>query len=882
MRDLDGDDVADEYVVVYEDLGNIEHGLHGLNWGPDGKLYMSKGNSKGKYESGPGADGKIAPRAFRELAGVEVTGETPNAPPPKTFTPETYKRGYHDPADDWGREGGVLRCDPDGSHLEIIARGFRNPFDITFDAGFECLGTDNDQNLGDRVFMPFPGAHFGWGHPWNFDWFGDHAPCVPVSAPVFHGSGTGIIHGAGTAFPSRYRNVFFVNDWGRKVTYVLRPRWRGALLAADTWDLEEFAVEPSRGLYKPTDIEVGPDGALYIGGWGRGYGVEWRRGPDGTREQTNEGRIFRVRYDGIPLRTRVSWMTPKRSRPLAEWSTHELIDDLSERALPVWRVDAQAELIRRDASNTANDVLFEAIVSRELSQSQETWVAWAFGRSASRHEQAERNLARWAAGRNASLNLRLQSIRILAHRRRVGLTDAPLPHAVARALNNAEPRLRFAAAQAIWQAGDVTKRIDLVARAAIETERLTAYTLRSALADFLSTNAQRELLAYDAPRLRLAGLLALLGKNALEVEEVAAIAERDDDDVVRDEALRWLVQAGPIVWNKKKPELQGVGGVSRSIGRLRSTSGNARVQLLELIASQRPSGGDWDRLRAEYDALADATSNERAAYLRALASDPRALALLLKRLGDDSSDIRTAAIDGLVSHGERGREAVLHRFVEMRSLEQRIAALTVLDRVAGSPAKLHAPAANALGRVYGDTDDPRVRGRVTRAFARADPESVTFAAGTRSVAERVLALAAADPDPRVHNAAVALAAALGSRIELARQRAPAKANAVLAGVAAADANRGRALFYDAQRANCSGCHRIDGDGASFAPDLSDIGLRAPLEVIAQSLLEPSAVITEGFRAYVVATKNGEAHTGMIVEETGQQLTLALTDGARSR
>ncbi len=47
VRDLDGDDVADEFVRVFTDLGNIEHALHGLNWAPDGKLYMTKGNSKG-------------------------------------------------------------------------------------------------------------------------------------------------------------------------------------------------------------------------------------------------------------------------------------------------------------------------------------------------------------------------------------------------------------------------------------------------------------------------------------------------------------------------------------------------------------------------------------------------------------------------------------------------------------------------------------------------------------------------------------------------------------------------------------------------------------------------------------------------------------------
>lgn len=159
-RDLNGDDVADEYVRLFTDLGNLEHGLHGLTWAADGRLYMSKGNSKGLTQPD-----RIAPKAFRELWGVTAPEGSADYPPPRIFTPDTYERNYHDPADDWGREGGVLRCDPDGSNLQIVAGGFRNPWDMAVDSSFEWLGTDNDQNQGDRVFSPFPGAHFGWNHP---------------------------------------------------------------------------------------------------------------------------------------------------------------------------------------------------------------------------------------------------------------------------------------------------------------------------------------------------------------------------------------------------------------------------------------------------------------------------------------------------------------------------------------------------------------------------------------------------------------------------------------------------------------------------------------------------------------------------------------------
>jgi putative membrane-bound dehydrogenase-like protein len=158
VRDLDGDDEADEYVLVYTDLGNLEHGLHGLNWGPDGKLYMSKGNSKGYTKP----DRTPAPKPFRDLWAIRSPPPgLPDFPPVRVFKQGEYQHSYHHPADDWGREGGILRCDDMGRNLEIVARGFRNPWDITFDDGFHWLGADNDQTGGDKIFMPFHGAHFG-------------------------------------------------------------------------------------------------------------------------------------------------------------------------------------------------------------------------------------------------------------------------------------------------------------------------------------------------------------------------------------------------------------------------------------------------------------------------------------------------------------------------------------------------------------------------------------------------------------------------------------------------------------------------------------------------------------------------------------------------
>ena len=252
-------------------------GLKGrVVFGRDGKLYMSKGNSKGLTQPG-----RLAPKQFRELWGVESPKNSPDLPTAERFTAANYRKSYHNPADDWGREGGVLRCDPMGGNLEIISRGFRNPWDMAMDDGFNFIGTDNDQNEGDKIFMPFYGAHFGWGHTWSYNWTdASHLPTAPHSGPFFHGSGTGVIHYSLNKFPEKYRNVFFINDWGRKCTYVMRNRWDGALLRSVTGDepLEIFA-DANNSLYKPTDIEIGPDGALWVLGWGDEYGVKWNGDP---------------------------------------------------------------------------------------------------------------------------------------------------------------------------------------------------------------------------------------------------------------------------------------------------------------------------------------------------------------------------------------------------------------------------------------------------------------------------------------------------------------------------------------------------------------------------------------------------------------------------
>ena len=67
-------------------------------------------------------------------------------------------------------------------------------------------------------------------------------------------------------------------------------------------------------------------------------------------------------------------------------------------------------------------------------------------------------------------------------------------------------------------------------------------------------------------------------------------------------------------------------------------------------------------------------------------------------------------------------------------------------------------------------------------------------------------------------------------------------------------------------------------GNNHAPDLSEIGSRMDAKTLIQSIVDPSADIVEGFSAHAIRTKDDKAYSGIILEETGREITLATVGG----
>lgn len=875
VRDLDGDDVADEYVRVFTDLGNLEHGLHGLNWGPDGRLYMSKGNSKGLSQPG-----RIAPKPFRELWGVTTPEGSPDFAAPQKFSPETYKHAYHDPTDDWGREGGVLVCDDMGRNLEIVARGFRNPWDIAYDSGFNWQGTDNDQNEGDRVFTPFFGAHYGWGHPWSAHWTGhDHPPTAPISGPVFDGSGTGICFYDATQFPQKYRGVWFFNDWLRRSVFFYRPAWEGALIQPEGRQWQEF-ISGGKSLFKPTDIEVGPDGLLYVLGWGRGYGAEF----DDSGQQSNEGRIFRVTWENGPSVPEA----PKFQKPLEDWSPAELVEEFDS-SLAARRIGVQEELLRRHASDQAEKVF----VGFDLSDgdiSRQTWSLWTIGRLHLESRVVDDRFGQIAGDETQPLNARIQALRILGHRIRTSSKWCELPKEALQQVADGEPRVRLAAVLAIRRAMQKQVVDDLLITLASEKDRVVFYAGWQTLRELVSRDERRMLLADARPQVRRAALLSLAEDRDLQDDEARRLLA-DDDDQTRQVAALWLSKKAATPFLEVDPPPGEFEGNVAVVARSSMKPADIRVTTDGSVPTQESS-----RWTGQIN-ISKSTTLKAVVFVDGKAVGPVAT-LPYRKL----TAVETAARNGIVSvKAQSGRSYRVvepgagvgntayadrdYRFEEVPAVladsllvrtpnddsgssgSEFLQINTVLPmtvwlghdtRITSPPGWLLSPKNGFI--VTGQTirtDDATFR-LYSKTF---DAGAITLGGnsdgGSPSGKSNYLVILKPDPLPKLD--------------------VPADFTTAMSLLDRADVERGKVIFFAKQGAGCAKCHRADGRGKSFGPDLKHlVQKRDPVHIV-KSMLEPNARIKEGFATQTIVTAAGKTFSGLLRQETAQAVTLAQVD-----
>jgi putative membrane-bound dehydrogenase-like protein len=97
---------------------------------------------------------------------------------------------------------------------------------------------------------------------------------------------------------------------------------------------------------------------------------------------------------------------------------------------------------------------------------------------------------------------------------------------------------------------------------------------------------------------------------------------------------------------------------------------------------------------------------------------------------------------------------------------------------------------------------------------------------------------------------------------------------------AGDPERGRKLFFDAEKVQCSKCHRVGDQGERIGPELTGLGDRFSRIHIVESILEPSRTVATGYQTVAFVLRDGRVLTGIKIGETDDMLKLADNEGKK--
>ncbi|WP_435010888.1 c-type cytochrome [Tundrisphaera lichenicola] len=262
--DTDGDDQYDKLEKLATFEGGGEHGPHALRLSPDGKsIYVVAGN----HTLPPSKiDASRVPQNWAEDHLL-----------PRQWDANGHARGILAPG------GWVAKTDPDGKTWEVVSIGYRNSYDMAFNADGELFVYDADMEWDygmpwyrpTRVSHSPSGSEFGW-RSGTGKWPAYYADSLPAIVDVGPGSPVGVTFGYGLKFPAKYQKALYICDWTFGTMYAIHAKPSGSSYTATK---EEFLSRPPLPL---TDNAVGPDGALYFTIGGRG----------------TQSELFRVTYHG--------------------------------------------------------------------------------------------------------------------------------------------------------------------------------------------------------------------------------------------------------------------------------------------------------------------------------------------------------------------------------------------------------------------------------------------------------------------------------------------------------------------------------------------------------------------------------------------------------
>jgi putative heme-binding domain-containing protein len=782
-RDANGDDVPDgdpEVLLTGFGMEDAHAFANSLTWGPDGWLYGAQGST-----------------VTANIRSIEF-------------------------------QQGIWRYHPKTKKFELFAEGGGNTWGIDFDRFGNLLAGGNTleplcHHVQGAYYVKGFGKHGPLHNPYSFGYF----PPVEHKGPFGGGLTGGNVIYQGAAFPERFNNACIAPNIRQNAVRWYSFETKGSTFA--TLHGGDFLVS-NDPWFRPVDMTVGPDGALYVADW---YDVHLSHASPVNRSQwympsRDDGRIWRVGTKGTKPVFKVH-------RPIEKLSTSELLAFLDTpnafQRRELWSILGEREdhslvpaLLRRFESAEDEVKALEAL--------------WALHLSGGFDEAfAERALA------HPGQSIRAWTVRLLADKCEVS------------------DKL----ARALVQLAKSDPSCVVRSQLACSAKRLPGKHGLPVVAELI----RRDEDAND-PQIPLLIWWAIEARAVSD--RAAVLALLDSSDTWRRPIVRDVL-------------------VERMARRYLAAGENGGYSACAWLLDHAPTPADTERIVAgmetqlagrRLDRVPTALSTSLRNLTHKDAPSSAALCLALRLGGADISP-KLIAIAKNRSAPEADRLKAIRALAEAAPSS---CADELLPLVEPREADAIADAAlTALGRFNAESLGSRLLERWPSLSPKRRDRVVDALVSRRSWTNQLLAAVAAGrvdlkifsidqvrhmllhDDPAIARAVTARWGSIRTTTPFEKQ-GRINAISILLTKGAGHPNDGHALFTK----HCGICHRLFGEGNQIGPDLTAAD-RKNLRVLLPNVVDPSAVIRPEYRTYNVVLHDGRILNGLLADSNVETITV---------